>query len=186
MFARGLRQHTDSQLLAAIACGQERALREFHRRHARAAWRFAWRILGNAADAEDAVAEAVIDLWQCAARFCHQCQPRTWFFAIVRNKALQIQRRRDNTKSQDDTQDPLELAAEASGQEWAMSAHTTAEELERLFMRLPPEQREALYLTVIEELSVAEIANIQGVPTGTVATRVHHARRKMRAWLQGS
>jgi RNA polymerase sigma-70 factor (ECF subfamily) len=186
MLGTAFRQQTDSQLLAAIASGQERALREFHRRHARAAWRFAWRILGDAADAEDAVAEAFIDLWQCAARFAHQSQPRTWFFAIVRNKALQMLRRRDDTTSLDDTQAPPELAAEAPEQEWAMPAHTTAEELERLFMRLPPEQREAFYLTVVEELSVAEIANIQGVPTGTVATRVHHARRKMRAWLQGS
>jgi RNA polymerase sigma-70 factor (ECF subfamily) len=51
--------------------------------------------------------------------------------------------------------------------------------------KLPPQQRAALALFYLEELSVAEIAIATDVPPGTVKTRLLHARRKVRALLEG-
>lgn len=94
MFDRNLRDATDERLLASVARGEEAALRELHRRHARAAVRFAWRVLGDVADAEEAVADAFCDIWRKAHRFNGASRVRTWLLGIVRHKALDLLRRR--------------------------------------------------------------------------------------------
>lgn len=175
---------SDERLLAAVGRGQEAALRELHRRHAGAAMRFAWRMLDDAADAEDAVAEAFCDLWRQAPRFDGGSRVRTWLLGIVRHKALDLLRRRGTARAQDEDEAIAAVPADDDPQRHA-AARQEAERVVDGFRRLAPAQREALYLAVVEGLTVAEIAQIQGVPQGTVATRIHHARRRLRACLEG-
>lgn len=178
---------TDEQLLAAVARGEEAALRELHRRHASAAVRFAWRVLGDAADAEEAVADAFCDIWRQAGRFNGGSRVRTWLLGIVRYKALDILRRSRGSAMEafdDEAADPRD-ADSAPDPEDYLALRQDTERLQRCFERLSPAQREALYLAVVEGLTVAEIARIQDVPPGTVATRIHHARRKLRECAQG-
>lgn len=177
---------TDEQLLAAVVRGEEAALRELHRRHASAAVRFAWRVLGKQADAEDAAAEAFFDVWRQAGRFNGASRVRTWLLGIVRHKALDILRRRGGAMEAVDD----EAAAQWDGDsvpdpQDGLALRQDVERLQRCFERLGPALREALYLAVVEGLTVAEIARIQDVPQGTVATRIHHARRKLRDCAQG-
>lgn len=186
MLDRTWRDATDVQLLAALARGEEAALRELHRRHASAAVRFAWRVLGERADAEDAVAEAFCDVWRQAGRFNGASRVRTWLLGIVRHKALDILRRRGSAMEafDDETAAPWDGDFVPDPQD-GLALRQDAERLQRCFEGLCPAQREALYLAVIEGLTVAEIACIQDVPPGTVATRIHHARRKLRDCIQG-
>lgn len=109
---------------------------------------------------------------------------RTWLLGIVRHKALDILRRRDvqpcaegeqlKVEMEDDPPDP------SPGPEERLSWRQALQRIEHCLGELAREQREAIYLAVVEGLSVEEIAYIQGVPPGTVATRVYHARRKLR------
>ncbi|MEW5887606.1 MAG: sigma-70 family RNA polymerase sigma factor [Pseudomonadota bacterium] len=187
MFDRNLRDATDERLLAAVACGEEAALRELHRRHAGAAVRFAWRVLGDVADAEEAVADAFCDIWRKAHRFNGAARVRTWLLGIVRHKALDLLRRRRGgpMASLDEEGEHLQDVGAAPDPQDEVIRSQEAERVQRCFEKLNPAQREALYLAVVEGLTVAEIARIQDVPLGTVATRIHHARRKLRECAQG-
>ena len=51
--------------------------------------------------------------------------------------------------------------------------------------RLPAEQRECMQLVFFHDMGLAEVASLQGVPENTVKTRLFHARRKLRGWLEG-
>ncbi|WP_019559547.1 MULTISPECIES: sigma-70 family RNA polymerase sigma factor [Caldimonas] len=178
---------TDEQLLAAVARGDHAALRELHRRHAAAAVRFAWRMLNDVAEAEEAVADAFCDVWQQAHRFGGASRVRTWMLGIVRHKALDRLRRRHSSPTvslEDEGPDAQNLGIAADPEDLAMRRQDV-ERLLACFEKLNPDQREALYLAVVEGLTVAEIACIQAVAPGTVATRIHHGRRKLRECAQG-
>lgn len=173
---------TDVDLVSACSRGDVAALRQLHQRHARAAFAFAARMLGSEADAEEAVADAFFDVWRQASRFAGQSQVRTWILGIVRHKALDILRRRGVVVSEpleeeviaalpDDSPSPDERWY--SQQQWRI--------VEACLDALPPAQRECLYLTLVEGLTLAEIASLLGVPVNTVATRIHHAKRKLMA-----
>lgn len=173
----------DDQLLHAIAQGDTQALRELHRRHAATAVRFAWRMLGNVADAEEAVADAFCEVWQQAGRFEGRSQVRTWLLGIVRHKALDRLRQTDHTVASpaDDGHDPAcDIADDPAD---TVARWQDAQHLQRCFEQLSSVQREALYLSVVEGLTTHEIAQLQGVPPGTVATRIHHARQRLRACM---
>ncbi|MBX5453597.1 MAG: sigma-70 family RNA polymerase sigma factor [Acidobacteriia bacterium] len=173
-------------MLAALAGGEEAALRELHRRHAAAAVRFAWRVLGDVADAEEAVADAFCEIWQKACRFNGASRVRAWLLGIVRHKALDLLRsRRDGlVTSLDDEEESLQDVEAVSNPQDEVIWRKEAERIARCFETLNQAQREALYLAVVEGLTVTEIARIQDVPPGTVATRIYHARRKLRDCAQ--
>jgi len=176
------RSPDDRDLLRACGRGEQAALEQLHRRHARAAHAFALRICGHAADAEDAVSEAFFEMWRTAARFDARSSVRTWLFGIVRHKALDALRRRNPNGEQetldeasadciDDTPTPLEQLIEQQHAELLLDC----------FDRLPEPQREALHLALVEDMRLRDIAIIQRVPENTVATRIHHAKRKLKA-----
>ncbi len=169
----------DLDLLRACARGEQAALEALYRRHASAAHAFAFRICNHAADADEAVCEAFFEVWRTAARFDARSSVRTWLFGIVRHKALDALRRRNPREETlveevvvdcpDDAPTPLDRLMERQRVEFVVDC----------FQRLPEPQREALHLALVEEMRLRDIAAIQGVPENTVATRIHHAKRKL-------
>lgn len=173
----------DEDLIRACAAGDVRALEQLHVRHARAAYAFALRITGVAADAEDAVAEAFYELWRQAGRFDCRSRARTWLLGIVRHKALDALRRRQPAQPLDDPSGddpPADLPDPNPGPYEQLLAQQQTRMLLDCLERLPVAQREALHLALVEALRLRDIAQIQGVPENTVATRIHHAKRKLR------
>lgn len=101
---------------------------------------------------------------------------RSWLYTILtnlnKNRRRSLARRPQFTLLQDDN-------AEASGTE------AEARDIERALSTLVEEQRAALLLIVLEGLSYREVADIQGVPIGTVMSRLARARAHIRAMLDG-
>ena len=106
----------------------------------------------------------------------------SWLFGIAHQKCLQFWRTSwrvevpleeipDLPADTDDTPDEILIHQEAEGQVLA------------LLERLPPDQRSTLLLHCLEGFSLQEIADITGVPVGTVKSRLHHAKRAMRRLL---
>lgn len=170
----------DGDLLRACTRGDTHALQQLHQRHAAAAYAFARRVCGHDDDADDAVAEAFVELWRQAGRFAGQSSVRTWLLGIVRHKALDALRRRDPAASLDDEDDPIDLPDPGDGPYEQLAQKQQAEVLIACLEQLPPPQRECLHLALQEGLRLSDIARIQGVPDNTVATRIHHAKRKLR------
>lgn len=137
-------------------------------------------------DADDVQQET----WLAVFRYLRGLQDprafRLWLFRTTRHHALNwLRRHRRERELQDDV--PLEdLAAGDDGDEGAgdrLDVRLDADLLESAMARLPPPQREVLRLRYRDDLSLAQIALIAGVPVGTIKTRLHHARRRLQALL---
>jgi RNA polymerase sigma-70 factor (ECF subfamily) len=106
---------------------------------------------------------------------------RAWLFAILHNTF--IDRRRSRQAEDVRIAQSGELAV--AHQEAAQDQHVRLDQVRRAFMGLPEEQRAALHLVAIEDLTYAEAAANLGIPTGTLMSRLARARATLRAIEDG-
>ncbi len=112
-------------------------------------------------------------LWQPHRRL------RPWLFTIMHNLFIDTQRHRAN-RSPALPLDELHVPpSQAAGQEHHLAARAVLEQIDQL----PPDQREAVLLVGVNELSYAEAAEVLGVPPGTLMSRLHRGRAKLRERL---
>jgi RNA polymerase sigma-70 factor, ECF subfamily len=167
---------SDESLVARVAQNDRRALQLLFGRHRQRVYRFALRLVGNAATAEDIVNEVFLELWRRAASFERRAQLSTWLLAITRNKALSALRVRDQ---------PLDKAMAEAMPDPAINAEDSLQASERNALvrrcleRLSPAHREIIDLVYYHEKSVDEVAAIVCVPTATVKTRMFYARKRL-------
>jgi len=138
--------------------------------------RFAYALTGERDLAEDLVQSC---LERAVARF-HQWQPdrrlRPWLFAILHNLHVDARRRPHRGVPLDEVPD---LPARDASPEERISAHEALEAIDRL----PEDQRDVLILVGLNELSYAEAASVLGIPPGTLMSRLHRARARLREML---
>ena len=146
----------------------------------------AFRFLGNATDAEDAVQDALLSAYKHLGQFRGQAQLSTWLTTIVTNAArMQLRRRRGNYLSLDEEQgeDGLTFSEQlADSRPSPEEVCSTAEARDRLVegvKLLSPKLRQAFQLREIDGLSTKEAALILGVPEGTVKAQLARARAKL-------
>ena len=167
----------DQMLIESVAGGDKQALEQLFARHSARIYRFVLRITGNAALSEDIVSEVFLEVWRRPGRFEGKAQVSTWMFAIARNKALQALRSRWQKPSDEDG--AAEVADSADDPEAAVQEKSRSIVLRKCLSRLSPIQREIIDLVYYHEKSVAEVAQIVGIPTGTVKTRMFRARSRI-------
>lgn len=173
-------------LLTRIAEGDEVAMSLFYRGLSRVVFAFALRHTSNTGDAEEVVVETMLQVWQQAGAFEGRSAVRTWVLGIARYKALDRLRLRGRHAHEDLDSATEFIAGEDDVAAFEMIAQRQrAEHLEDCLQGLSEEQRACMHLVFHEELTLAQIAQIQSVPEGTVKTRVFHARQKLRRCLEG-
>jgi RNA polymerase sigma-70 factor (ECF subfamily) len=157
--------------------------------HAAAVYRTAYHLSGNAAEAEDLTQEAYLRAYRGFATY-RGGEVRAWLLAIVRHVFLDECRKRGRL-----TLVELEAAEGPSASRGSASPpgapSAESEALSRLpsaavaaaFAALPPEWRLVVLLADVEERSYREIAEATGVPLGTVMSRLHRARKRMKETL---
>lgn len=156
-------------------------------------YRNAHRVLGNVADAEDAVQDALLAAYTHLDQFKGQSEMSTWMTAIVHNCALlQLRRRRSYVYVSIDEStggpDALSLADQLADRgpnpedECQHSELSTC--LTRFCRKLSPTLRKTFRLRDIEGLSIRETAQILKIPRGTVKAQSARARRKIRELMQ--
>ena len=171
--------HSDEALMARVARGDEPAYRLLARRHLPAMLGLARRILGNAADAEDAVQEAMLRVWTHAPRWQPLAAFRTWLTRVVVNLCLDRKRRAAwvNLDAAGELVDPAPTAGEAAERD----------ERERLLSaaiaELPARQRTAIVLTYSEGMSNAQVAEILETTVSAVETLLIRGKQNLRARL---
>jgi len=174
----------DDALIAAMATGHDGALRELFSRHA--PWLAArLRVVLPAADVEDVLQETFLAAWRGARRYRPQGVAGGWLWGIARRQAAALLRRRGPaalvlpTVMAADGRDALD-PAEAALSRAELAAAVTA--------LGPPggPEREVWRLLYVEDRPVAEVAELMGIPAGTVKSRAHRARRLLRAALRAS
>jgi RNA polymerase sigma factor (sigma-70 family) len=146
-------------------------------------------LLRNGANADDAVQECYLRALRYFDTF-RGTEIKLWLFAILRNVCRgEFARRSRVTLAMDDTTDDAEDAAPLWQEEQASPETETlrqrdAETIRRLVAELPNPFREAIVLREINDLSYSEIADVVGVPIGTVMSRLARARSMLRkAWI---
>ncbi len=161
----------DATLLRAIAEGQQDGLLALYDRYNRMAFGLAYRILGDAALAEEVVQDAFLSIWNHARRFVFERgSARSWILTIVRNRALDQLRRRQSRP----TFEPLDPAGRANPVQLddEAVARLRGEEVRTAVANLPTDQRVVVELAYFEGLTHAEIAERLGIPLGTVKSRL--------------
>ena len=163
--------------MAAVAAGDQHALRHLYERYGWLAHSIAYRISGDRATAEECTQDAFVALWRRAERFDPtRGQVSTWLFAIARNLALSAVRRKRATVELDQSR---EVAPTAGPDELVASADAAAQ-LAGAMANLPEPQLAVLQLAYFEGLSQSEIATQIGLPLGTVKGRVRLALERLR------
>ena len=175
----------DDGLVAAVAAGDDTALRELFGRHA--PWLAArLREVLPAADVEDVLQETFLGVWRGAANYRPEGAAGGWIWGIARRQAALLLRRRGpaqlplpalvaaNDCAAPDTADPAEAAASRADLDRAVAALGPAGSAAREIWRL----------VYVEDRPVAEVAELIGIPEGTVKSRAYRARQLMRAALR--
>lgn len=152
---------------------------EFHaafHAHKDAVYRFLWRMTGSNTAAEDLAQDVFLVLLRAPERYDpDRGGLRQYLIGVARNLALRQFRRENRWNTLDEDQFVAE-SIDLDGVE-------TAESVARAVQELPPLQREALILSVYEEMSLEEIARVAEVEIGTVKSRLFRARENLRRML---
>jgi RNA polymerase sigma-70 factor (ECF subfamily) len=179
----------DTTLVVRAREGDVHAFSQLARRHQAALYRLALRLVGNAADAEDALQESLLDAWRRLDRFRGDSAFSTWAYRIVTNRCLDMLRRRRTTVPVEHVEEvaPERLAApEAGAPEHSAEVDAGLAALRAALRTLPDDQRACFVLRELEGLGYTEIAEITGTSETVVRGRIHRARRAlaevMRSW----
>ena len=158
---------------------------EIVRLHSARVYRLAYRLTGNQHDAEDLTQETFVRVF----RSLHTYQPGTfegWLHRITTNLFLDQVRRRNRVRmdAMGESADRFENADQLAAPERAYEHGNLDHDVQRALDDLPPEYRAAVVLCDIEGLSYEEIAVTLGIKLGTVRSRIHRARARLRESLE--
>jgi RNA polymerase sigma factor (sigma-70 family) len=177
---------SDESLLAGLAAGDVDAAIAFVRRFQRRVYGLALTIVGDSEGAEDVAQETFLRAWRHAAAF----DPRrgrvsTWLLAIARNLAIDAVRLKGGDRLDRELLASQLLAsserAEPGDRVWQVD---DSERVRLALAALPDEQRQAIVLAGCFGRTAAEISESEGVPLGTVKTRIRTAMLKLRDQLE--
>jgi RNA polymerase sigma-70 factor, ECF subfamily len=172
---------TATALVAAAQAGDQRAFEALVRRYRKRIFALALHISGSASEADDITQDVFLKAYRALAEFEGRSQFFTWVYRMTVNRSLNA--RRDRARRGEDTDDPrLELAVAVD----ARSNPSRAAELRQTYARLlraldalPGDMRTTVILVCLQGMAYGEVAIVQNVSEGTIAWRMHEARRRM-------
>jgi len=135
------------------------------------------RFCGNATDAEDLVQEVFLNAQKGWEGFRGESDPKTWLYTIAARACQRMQRKKAGEPRRVAS---LDVASEQDGVVQAQIRREAKERIERAIAELPEEFRVPLVLKEIVGFTVPQVAGMLGLEEGTVKSRVHRARLKLR------
>jgi RNA polymerase sigma-70 factor (ECF subfamily) len=179
---------TDRELVDRAREGDEEAFGQLVRRHQQRILRLAAHLLRDRAAAEDVMQETFIRAYRALARFDGRSEPYTWLYRIAVNLSLNALRSRKAHKTSTEADDPRVEALVSEKRSTDDPPEEAArrqlyEVLAQGIDGLSETLRATLILVCIDGRSHEEASAILGAPEGTIAWRVHEARRKLKEYL---
>jgi RNA polymerase sigma-70 factor (ECF subfamily) len=175
----------DDELVAAAQSGNRSSLEELLRRHYDRVYAVCRRVTGDENDAADAAQEAMIAVVRGLARFDGRSSFSTWVYRIATNASVdELRRRRRRPLTTIETnadQVPTELIDPDAGVRIDSTADRMA--LDRALADLPEDFRVAVVLRDVGDLDYTEIAEVLGIPAGTVKSRIARGRAALASAL---
>ncbi len=183
---------SDEWLIERFKEGDETAFDQLMRRYESKVYQHAYRLTHNADDAADVTAEAFLRMYTALKRFRGDAQLSTWLYRIVQNVYYDFYKREQRHQhlpleiSSDEDDEPMELPIpdESVDLDEQLLEMERQRVLREAIERLPDYQRVVMILFHVEQLSYEEIAEITGLPLGTIKSRLNRARATLRALLE--
>lgn len=176
----------DSALIDLIAWGDADALATLYQRHGPACYRLARQITASVTLAEDAVQEAFVGLWRAPGSYLRgRGTVRSWLLSLTHHKAVDLVRRETAEQRRQGAQAVQQTVDPPASEDPAAAAwnEIQAAEIRAALLELPEPQRQALTLAYFGGYTQSQIAELTGVPLGTVKTRMFVAMRRLRLRL---
>jgi len=170
----------DSQIVARVLAGETSEYRRLVERYQQPVFRFAYNMIGDRHDAEDITQEVFVACFDKLRSYQPQrSSVLTWLLTIARNRCInQWKRNRPVTIGE-----PIVLVDAQCPTSDALKREFW-EELDAALVALPLEQRAVFILAEIEQLAYSEIAKIENATLGTVKSRLHRAKQRLRGLLK--
>jgi RNA polymerase sigma-70 factor, ECF subfamily len=181
-----LQRLADEDLMPLVGRKDPAAFEVFYDRHGGAAYSLAHRIVGNPALAEDVAQEAFLSIWRSEAGFDRtRGSVRAWALGIVRNRAIDALRREASRGPRLDYDDEAVLERRAAPERTEEEAlrRETARSLRGVLEELPTDQSKVIELAYYGGFTHSEIAEMLGMPLGTVKGRMRLGLEKIRTRL---
>jgi RNA polymerase sigma-70 factor (ECF subfamily) len=178
----------DQHLIAECLQGRTAAFGELVKRYQDRLYNTAYRLMGNAEDAQDVVQEAFLNAYQSLGGFKGDSLFFTWLYRIAVNTAISLKRKQRVALSihtgpgEEGGIDPADPSV-ASQPTHALEQAEEERRVQQALDRLSPEHRTVLVLKEIEGQKYEMMAEILGVPIGTIRSRLHRARLELRELL---
>lgn len=168
----------DLSLLHRVADRDRDALTELYRSYHARLFKFVYRLTSSYTIAEELATEVMLAVWEKAPGFREASRVSTWIFGIAYKMSL---RRLTRERSRASTGERLDQLAVESD-----TAIETEDWVRQAILCLPPAQRITVMLVFYLGLTYEETAAVTDCPVNTVKTRMFHARRKLKAFLEES
>src|SRR5439155_6349206 len=177
---------TDRELMHRVATGDEPAFTELSNRYSARLLTVAWRLLGNRADAEDAVQRALLRLFTSAKSYRAEWAVSTWLYRITTNVCVDEMRRRRSRSTlqqaaQEDAGGPWPPLPRGGGPGGGAAQNL---DVQRALDRVPLEARILLALRYVDGLSYRELARVRGITINTVKSQLARGKSILRTALQ--
>ena len=145
-------------------------------------YRLAYRMCGNAYDADEAAQEAFVAAWRALPNFRGDAKFSTWLYRLTTNAAIDVMRREKRHKAVGDGE-MIEVADDADSPQETVERTEQQEAVQKALATLSEEYREVLLLRYMEELDYAEIAEVLQLSSGTVKSRINRAKAALKTAL---
>jgi len=180
---------TDAAAVALARDGDSEAFRALVERHSRAVFRLAYRMTGNASDAEDVVQETFLRAYKQLGRFESRANFGTWLHRIAVNCSIDLIRARPHREASHDTADLEHFGAEAAdgghaSPERLMLSTEVQARITGAMSGLSQMERAAFVLRHFEGQSIDEISRALGLKTNATKHSIFRAVKKMRVALE--
>ena len=173
-------------MVAAAQAGDRGALEDLLRRHHDRLYAVCYRLTGNEADAADATQEALIAVVRGLPRFDGRSRFGTWAYRVAVNASLdELRRRRQRPEPRLEEEGPAVWAGGSPGEVGPEDVPDRLD-IDNALRKLPADFRAAVVLRDLCGLDYAEIADVLGVPAGTVRSRTSRGRAALVPLLAGN
>lgn len=180
----------DQSLVSRCLSGDETAWEDLVRQHTRTVYALCYRFTGSSSEAQDLAQEVFLRVFRTLRSFrSAEGSFGTWLARLTRNLLIDHYRRTRQERVTDSIEEQLPvLEQEGAGTparpDQALAGREASEILQAALQKLSPDLREAVILRDLQEMEYREIADVLGIPEGTVKSRINRGRTELGRLLQ--
>jgi RNA polymerase sigma-70 factor, ECF subfamily len=171
-------------LLSQVSQGSVGAMEAFYQLYERTIYRYALSRLSDPFDAAEVLNDVMLEVWRQAGRFEGRSAVSTWLIGMARHKVLDRHRARGRHAGHVSDEFLEDMADENPAPDRALGEAQDAQRMRLCIDKLGPNHREVVHLAFYEDWSQEQIAEVMQCPTGTIKSRMYHAKEAIKKCLE--